>query len=110
MDTLITWLIYSLAIIISAYLIPGVSVSSFPVALVTAIVLGVVNTFIRPLLLFLSLPVNILTLGLFTFVINAVLILLVARIVPGFHVDGFWMALVFAIVLSVISAVLFSVL
>jgi len=103
MAFLIKWLVNALAIGITAYLLPGVRVSGFFAALVTALVLGLVNTFIRPLLLLLTLPLNILTLGLFTLVINALLILLVAAVVPGFSVRGFWWALLFGLVLAVIN-------
>jgi len=106
MSYLVHWLIYAVAIIITAYLLPGVRLSGFSAALVTALVLGLINTFIKPLLLLLTLPLNILTLGLLTFVINALLILLTSSIVPGFNVAGFWWALLFSLVLSVVSYVL----
>ena len=106
MSILINWVINALAILAAAYLLPGVHVTSFVSALVAAVVLGVINAFIKPVLLILTLPINILTLGLFTFVINAVVILLAANLVPGFTVDGFWWALIFSIVLSVINSFL----
>jgi len=102
---LIRWLIYTIAIIISAYLLPGVKVTGFFAALLTALVLGLINAVLRPILLFLTLPLNILTLGLFTFVINASLIMLTSAIVPGFEVDSFWWALLFSLVLSIINFV-----
>lgn len=100
----INWLLSALAIVLSAYLLPGVRVSDFGTALIAAIVLGIVNAVIRPLLLLLTLPINILTLGLFTFVINALLILLVANIVPGFQVDGLVWALIFGVILGIINS------
>jgi len=103
MSLLVHWLVYAVAIVITAYLLPGVRLSGFFAALVTALVLGLVNTFIKPLLLLLTLPLNILTLGLLTFVINALLILLTSAIVPGFVVAGFWWALLFSLVLSIIN-------
>lgn len=106
MKILINWLVSSLAILVAAYILPGVRVSSFTSALVAAVVLGVINAFIKPILLLLTLPINILTLGLFTFVINALVIILTANLVPGFKVDGFWWALLFSIVLSLINAFL----
>jgi putative membrane protein len=106
MTFLIHWLIRAVAIIITAYLLPGVRLSGFAAALVTAVVLGLVNLLIRPLLLLLTLPLNILTLGLFTFVINALLILLTSAIVPGFTVTGFGWALLFSLVLSIINYLL----
>jgi putative membrane protein len=106
MVTLIHWLITTVAIIISAYVLPGVTVTGLFAALVTALVLGFLNAIIRPILLILTLPLNILTLGLFTFVINALLIMLTSAIVPGFEVRNFWWALLFSLVLSLINYVL----
>jgi putative membrane protein len=102
MNFLIVWLIATLAVIITAYILPGVKLSGFFAALVTALILGLISVFIKPLLILLTLPLNILTLGLFTFVINALMIMLTSAIVPGFHVDGFWWALLFSLVLSVV--------
>lgn len=109
MGMLISWLVYSLAIGITAYLLPGVHVESVTAAIVAALVLGLINAILKPVLVILTLPVTILTLGLFILVINALLILLAANIVPGFAVDGFWWALLFGIVLSVVSGVLFGI-
>ena len=106
MSILINWLVSGLAILVTAYLLPGVHVSSFTSALVAAVVLGVINAFIKPILLILTLPINLLTLGLFTFVVNALVIMLTANLVPGFSVDGFWWALIFSIVLSLINSFL----
>lgn len=104
MSLLLNWLISAVVIIISAYVIPGVQVGNFGAALITAIVLGILNAVVKPLLVLLTLPVNILTLGLFTLVINAIIILIAAQIVPGFKVDGFLAALIFAVVVSLISS------
>ncbi len=97
------WLLAAIAIGIAAYLIPSVSVTPLG-ALVLAIVLGIINAFIRPIIFVLTLPITIITLGLFSLVINAALILLADLIVPGFDVGGFWSALLFAIVLFLINA------
>ncbi len=102
-------MVSTLAIIVSAYLLPGVHVESFISALALAVVLGVINAFIKPVFLILTLPINILTLGLFTFILNALFILLAAKVVPGFRVDGFWWAFIFGIVLSLVNAVLHMV-
>jgi putative membrane protein len=102
MNFIIVWLIATLAVIITAYILPGVKLSGFFAALVTALILGLVSTFVKPLLVLLTLPLNILTFGLFTFVINALMIMLTSAIVPGFQVDGFWWALLFSLVLSVV--------
>jgi len=102
MRFLVKWLFYALAIGIVAYILPGVSLDGVFAALITAMVLGLVNGFIRPILFFFTLPLTILTLGLFIFVLNALMILLAAAIVPGFTVAGFWWAVLFSLALSVV--------
>lgn len=106
MGLLINLLISSLAVFITAQLLPGVSVDNFYTAVIAAIVLGLMNAVIKPILLIFTLPLTIITLGLFTFVINAILILLASNFVSGFHVDGFLTALLFSLVLSVVNSVL----
>ncbi|GAB4390149.1 MAG: phage holin family protein [Thermodesulfovibrionales bacterium] len=106
MPFIINWLVSALAVFIAAYLLPGVTVSGFLAALVTALILGLVNAFLRPVLLVLTLPLTVLTLGLFALVINALLIMLTSAIVPGFDVRNFWWALLFSVVLSVINMAL----
>ncbi len=101
---LLNWLVSAVSIIIAGYLIPGVKVAGIWSALVLALVLGLLNISIKPLLVLLTLPINILTLGLFTFVINALIIMLASSIVKGFEVGGFINALLFSIVLTVIQA------
>lgn len=103
MNILISWLVSALAILTAAYILPGVHVSGFMSAFVLALVLGIINAVIKPVLIILTLPITILTLGLFTLVINALLIMLATLIVPGFSVDGFWSAFIFGIVLSIIN-------
>lgn len=100
--TFIHWLVSALAIVIAAYLIPGVDVTIIG-ALVLAIVLAIINVFIKPIISLLTLPLNIVTLGLFSLVVNALLIMLAAMVVPGFAVDGFWVALIFSVVLALIN-------
>jgi len=90
----------------TAYLLPGVALKGFFAALVVALVLGFFNTVLKPILVILTLPINILTLGLFTLVINAALILLASRVVDGFTVSGFWWALLFSLILSLVNGVL----
>ena len=99
------WLLNAAALFLVAYIYPGVQVESFIAALVFALVLGMVNAFIRPLLVFLTFPVTLITLGLFLFVINALLFWLVAEVVHGFTVNGFWDALVGSILYSLITLV-----
>ncbi len=106
MSILINILLNAIAVFVVASILPGVTISSFWTAIVVAIVLGLINTYIRPILLILTLPINILTLGLFTFVIIALLTWSVTAIVPGFHINGFWWALLFAILLSIVNSFL----
>ncbi len=101
MKYIFNWAIMTLAVLISSYIIPGVAVSGIFVAFVVALVLGVINIFFKPILLILTLPINILSLGLFTLVINAFLVMLTARIVDGFYVDSAWWAMAFSLVLSI---------
>ncbi len=108
MNIIISLLVNAFAVFVADYILPGVQVDSFLTAIIIAVILGVVNTFIKPILLFLALPITIITFGLFAFVINALIILAVAAIVPGFVVNGFLWALIFAIVLSLISSFLNS--
>jgi putative membrane protein len=105
MQILIVWLVSAVLIFVLANILPGITVASFVTAFVVAVVLGLVNAVIRPIILLLTLPINILTLGLFTFVINALMVLLVAAIVPGFGVASFWWAMLFSIILSVANAI-----
>src|SRR3989338_987419 len=108
MKIFIHWLVSALAILISAYVLPGVHVDGLVAALVLAVILGIINALLRPLLIILTLPITILSLGLFVFVINGLLVMLAASIVPGFAVDSLLSGILFAIVLALISAVLNS--
>ena len=103
MNLLLKLLITASAVIFSSYLISGVTVASFWTALWVAVFLGLINISIKPLLILLTLPINILTLGLFIFVINALMVLLVSSVIKGFQVDGFLTALLFSIVLTIVS-------
>ena len=105
MGIIIRLVINALAVFITAKIIPGVIVADLYSALITALVLGLANTFIKPVLLFFTLPLTLLTLGLFTLVVNAIIILIVDYFVPGFMVNGFFTALLFSIVLSIIASV-----
>lgn len=106
MRILVKWLVMTASVLIAAYFIPGVRVASFFSALWVALFLGIINVLVRPVLILITLPINILTLGLFTFVINAALILLASYFVTGFQVAGFWWALLYGIVLSVVHYLL----
>jgi putative membrane protein len=100
MHFLINWFLYAMAIGITAYILPGVHLDGIFAALVTAAILGLVNSILRPILFILTLPLTILTLGLFTFILNALMVLLTAAIVPGFTIAGFWWAVLFSLLLS----------
>src|SRR5262245_43765989 len=106
MKIIIHWIVSAIAIAIAAYILPGVHLSGALAALVLAVVLGVINAFIRPVLVILTLPLSVVTLGIFTLILNALLILLAAAIVPGVTIDGFWWAFLFGIVLALVHAVL----
>lgn len=105
LSLLARWIINAAALLLVAYLYPGVTVESFFAAAMAALVLGLVNALVRPLLVLLTLPVTILTLGLFLFVINALLFWLVAEIVQGFQVTGFMAALIGSVLYSLITLV-----
>lgn len=103
MNFLLKVIANTLAVYTAANIVTGIEVNNIWTALVFSIVLGVLNTLVKPLLVILTLPVNILTLGLFTFVINGFIVMLAANLVSGFYVENFWSALLFSIVLSVIG-------
>ena len=106
MQILITILLSAIAVVISSFILPGVHVADFLTAIVVAVVLGIINAILKPILIVLTLPVNILTLGLFTFIINGLLVLLVSNIVPGFKVDGLLWAILFSIILALVNGFL----
>jgi putative membrane protein len=106
MKILVRWLLLAAALLLVAHLYPGVSVKSFGSALVAAFVLGLFNTLVRPLLVLLTLPVTLLTLGLFLFVINALMFWASAAVLEGFDVDGFGAALIGSVIYSVCSVVI----
>ena len=104
MNIVLNWLVSALVLLAVAYILPGVSVTGFFVALVVALVLGLINAFLKPLAILLTLPVTLFTLGLFIFVLNALFIMLTAFIVPGFEVANFWWALLFSLILSLVHS------
>lgn len=109
MNFLIRLLVTALAAMLSAYLLPGVTIKDFTTALVLALVLAILNLLVKPILIILTLPATIITLGLFLLVINAIIILLASNLVKGFKVDGFWWALIFSLVLTVVSGIMHSI-
>jgi putative membrane protein len=100
---LVRWFILTAAIIVASYLLDGIQVKGFFSAFFAAAILGILNAFFRPLLIILTLPINILTLGLFTFIINALLLKMASGVISGFDVRGFWAAVFGSIIISVVS-------
>ncbi|MFH1296409.1 MAG: phage holin family protein [Bacteroidota bacterium] len=99
-------LILTFAVILTSYLLPGITVKSFWTALLVAIVLALLNAFVKPIMVALTIPFTLWTFGLFLFVINALIILLAGALIKGFEVKGFWWALIFSIILSLIQYLL----
>jgi putative membrane protein len=104
-----SWLLNSIAVYATAKLLSGVEIKNFWSAIVVAALLAIVNTFLTPILQFISLPVTIITLGLFALVINTLMIMLVDAMVEGFKIKNFWWSLLFGLVMSLVSGILFSV-
>lgn len=109
MSILISILVNTLAVLVTSYILPGIHIASFWTAVFVAIVLGIVNAILRPIIFILTLPINILTLGLFSFVIMGALVYLVSAIVPGFTVDNFWWAILFALLVALVNWVFSSI-
>ena len=108
MGLLIKWLALTAAIVIASYLISGIEITGFFSAFFAAAILGILNIFFRPILFILTLPINLLTFGLFTFVINALLLKMASGVISGFQVHGFWSAVFGALVISVVNWLLNS--
>jgi putative membrane protein len=104
MNVLLRIIISAVVAFALSYILSGVHIQSFVTALILAVVLGLLNIFVKPLLIILTLPITIFTFGLFLFVINALIILLAAKFVNGFRVDGFWWALLFSLLLSILTS------
>jgi len=104
MNGIVRFLLSGLAVLLAAYLLPGVHVDDYGYALLVAAVLAVANFIVKPILIILTIPITVITLGLFLLVINALMILLVDALVSGFRVDGFWWALAFSLILSVFNS------
>jgi putative membrane protein len=105
---LLRWFVTTIAVLVAERLLPGIQCNGWGTLLGASLLLGIINAFVRPVLLLLSLPFIIVTMGLFIFVVNALLLLLVAQIIPEFHVDGFWNALFGSIIISLVSWILSS--
>jgi len=110
MNFLLRLLVTAVLVLLIARFLPGVVVDSFATSVIVAVVLGLLNLFIKPILVILTLPVTVITLGLFLLVINAIIILLCTNIVDGFKVDSFWTALFFSIILSILQSITYKIL
>lgn len=109
MRLLVRILLSALAVVLLAKFLPGVTVAGYITAIIVAVVIALLNFLVKPILVLLTLPVTVITLGLFLLVINAIIILLADAFVSGFDVDGFWIALLFSLLLSLFQTILFSV-
>jgi putative membrane protein len=105
MGFIVKLLLSSIAVFITSYLLPGVNIDSLYTAIIVAIVLALLNAIVKPILIILTIPITIVTLGLFLLVINAAIILIAESFIDGFHVDGFWWALAFSLIISFINSV-----
>ena len=108
MKIILKMLLTAIAVVILAQILPGVQVDGYSSAIIVAIVLGLLRIFVRPLIIIFTLPITILTLGLFLFVINAIIILLADKLIDGFAVSGFLVALLFSLLLSFFQSILYS--
>lgn len=108
MNIFVRLIILIIAVYVASYMIPGVTIDSVTSLIVVSIVLGVINAFVKPVLIILTFPLTILTLGIFLLILNGLMVLLVGSIVPGFHVSGILSAVLFSIVVSLVSSLLSS--
>lgn len=106
MILLLRWILFTLAIMFVAWLVPGIGVENFQSAMLVTVIMALINIFIRPLIVLITLPINILTLGIFTLVINALLFMLAGYVAPGFYVDGFLAAFLGSVVLSFLGLII----
>ncbi len=106
MNFLLRILVSAIAVILTSYLLPGVHIENFLSAILVAFVLAILNSILKPILVILTIPITVITFGLFLLVINAIIILIAGEFITGFIVDGFWWALIFSIILSFISYLL----
>lgn len=106
MTLILVWILNAVALLVVAYVLPGITVASFGSALIAALVLGLLNTLVKPVLILLTLPITVVTLGLFLLVLNALVFWFAGSILKGFHVEGFWWAVIGAIVYSLVSGFL----
>ena len=103
LNTLIRWVIYAFLIVLVSWIVPGIEVDNFISAMFVCVIMALINTFIKPILQVITMPVNILTLGLFSFIINALMLMLAGLVAPGFEVEGFMSALLGSLLLSLFA-------
>ena len=103
---MIRWLLFALALIFIAWIVPGIEISGIIAALIAVVIIGLINAVVRPIALFFAFPINLVTLGLFTFVINALMLMLSAYFAPGFNVSGFVSALIGSLFLSLLALII----
>ncbi len=103
LNMLLRWIVYAALIVFVAWIVPGITVVNFLSAMLVCVIIALINTFIKPFLEFITLPVNVLTLGLFSLVLNAFMLMLAGYIAPGFHVENFLSALIGSILLSLFT-------
>ncbi|MBK5209665.1 MAG: phage holin family protein [Flavobacteriaceae bacterium] len=108
MNLILKILLSAVAVLVIARFLPGVSIENYTSAIIVAVVLGILRVTVKPILIILTLPVTILTLGLFLLVINALIIMLADNLIDGFYVSGFWIALIFSLILSIFQSILYS--
>ncbi|MGE4368959.1 MAG: phage holin family protein [Burkholderiaceae bacterium] len=106
MELILIWILNAVALLVVAYILPGITVASFGSALIAALVLGLLNALVKPVLILLTLPITVVTLGLFLLVLNALVFWFAGSILKGFQVNGFWWALIGAVVYSLVSGLL----
>jgi putative membrane protein len=106
MELILIWILNAVALLVVAYILPGITVASFGSALIAALVLGLLNALVKPVLVILTLPITVVTLGLFLLVLNALVFWFAGSILKGFQVNGFWWAVIGAIVYSIVSGLL----
>ena len=106
MGLLVRWILFAFAIVFVAWLVPGIEVENFQSAMLVTVIIALINIFIRPLIVFITLPINILTLGIFTLVINALLLMLAGYLAPGVDVEGFLSAFIGSVVLAFLGLII----
>ncbi len=109
MILILRWILFALAVMLAAWIIPGISVENFPAALLLAFIMGLINAFIKPLLMLITLPINVLTLGIFGLIINALLFMLAGYFAPGVSISGFLPALLGSLLLTFLGAAIFKI-